>query len=455
MNTPRPTPLTFRERLLKAAELINTNSPTMILPKVLVDAVDALLNRDIELPGAIEEEPLAVDGVEVPVFRAALLGPSRIGKTSLVAAMLRAGEQSLDGTQLVLRPADDRTDSLIRSNQRGLHAGLERGRFKTQTIKQTAEKTYFRLSLRHVQDERGIEFSLLDFPGRLFEDARNVDADGRTLLTPDLAAEWKDIRDYLTECNVLIIPVDAMAVMEAVLERQLRSVPGILEIDSIATIVEEWTRVRQGRDSEPALVVIAPVKGESYFPEGAGIDRSDELRHRTLNHYQRCIDIVQRGAPHATVLYCPVDTLGNVQLVRTQWVSPEDRKDDLIVPVGVFAVRRDPRSGSAFAPIKVVGAQDILIEICRMLAESQVKISAAIAALHDKDRDRYRRLKVDLSSGFFRRNWNVYQRRVATADALSTLSGTQANDERQRAAYLAKEVQKIAARDLGARSSRL
>ena len=75
----------------------------------------------------------------------------------------------------------------------------------------------------------------------------------------------------------MVIPVDATVLMEAYLPAHRRQWPRLLGLEAVQDAAIEWAKRRNEAKGEPALLVLAPVKCESYFVDngGTGKDRSD------------------------------------------------------------------------------------------------------------------------------------------------------------------------------------
>jgi hypothetical protein len=166
--------------------------------------------------------------------------------------------------------------------------------------------------------------------------------------------------------------VDATVLMCSTEAEHHRAAPELLKIAQVEAVAEEWATERQYADEEPALLLLVPMKCESYFADNGGsVDRSDDLFEAVSKSYSRVRDVVRMNAPHAQILYCPLDTLGCVELGgETAWVP--DREDGGLQLSAEFVVRPP-------AEISVKGAEDILIALCRNLAEARRAVQQEFA----------------------------------------------------------------------------
>ncbi|MFC9331366.1 hypothetical protein [Kitasatospora sp. NPDC057015] len=345
-----------------------------------------------------------------PVFRIGMLGPSRVGKTSLVVSLLTDSERLLGGTPVVLRAADSSTRARLRLRRQELDGGLLAKKFDTAVMPGSENLTYFELDLKPGQATNGIRFSLLDFPGTWMSE--------RERRGPEEIRQWDECREFLVESNILIIPIDATVLMEAEQAAHWQSVPAVLETLAVQEIAESWAGYRNLAREEPALVVLAPVKCESYFADNGGYrDDSQLLRERVLDVYARVVELVRLNAPHAQIRYCPVDTLGCVELVKVEW-EPSTDDPGVQRPRGTFAVRGKGR-------ISIAGADDILGAVCSLLVEAQRKVATGMAADHIASAQGMEVRGRELKRGFFRH-------------ILNTLNGNIRANELERGGELGK-----------------
>lgn len=227
----------------------------------------------------------------------------------------------------------------------------------------------------------GVRFEFLDSPGvDLHPTTRN-------------AARWAEVQEFLAESTALLIPVDATVFMEACDSRQYHEVPRVLRLGAVQEAVLYWAKFRRDMTDEPALVIFAPVKCESYFADNGGHrDASGELFAQFRDLYAEIIENVKLEVRHVRVAYVPVDSLGCVEVESVRWVRDEEPGlDDALTPDVEYLVRpgKDRR---------VVGALDVLVPLVRQVVEAQREIqhrSVADAERHRdhavSDRDRRRR----------------------------------------------------------------
>lgn len=317
------------------------------------------------------------DPAPVP-FRISLLGPSGVGKTSLVTAMLAESQKILAGSGAAMRPVGRRTSDAIARNQFQLEEYLLAGQFTADRfrLQGTREAFTFTLGFDLRTPGSGISIELLDFPGGWLS-ARRTRADYGPL--------WRETRDFIVSSTILLMPVDATMLMEASTSEQRSAVRRLLAIEDMAEITREWATARRERSAEPALAVFCPLKCETYFSDNGGTrDASALLRTKVEEVYRDVIGAIEAVEPKASILYAPIDTLGCVELVGADWIA-----DDLS---GLDLQARYRVRGS-HPKISRAGAGDLVRVLCRNLAQG-------VEALEKSEREASGR-----TSGFFRMVW--------------------------------------------------
>ncbi|CCH31077.1 hypothetical protein ABZ816_02270 [Actinosynnema sp. NPDC047251] len=301
------------------------------------------------------------------LFEIGLLGPSRVGKTSLISSIFRDGQRLLASSAVTIRANDRPTEVKMAQHARALDQLLQSGRFTPGALAPNHETVSFELLLDPGGDadgpsDQGVALRMLDFPGGWLDPAnRPLTSEG----------DWKAVEEFILRSSVLIIPVDATVLVEAVTDPQRGAVPLLLDTYDVAQVARQWARGRAANADAPALALFVPVKCESYFADNGGRrDRSDELYDRFKTVYLDVLNAIEEEAGgDVEVLYTPVDTLGCVERVSGTWVPDADthlRFD------GRFMVRGRPT-------LSIVGVEDVLIALCRTLLAARKSAEEARA----------------------------------------------------------------------------
>ncbi|MBM7774326.1 GTPase SAR1 family protein [Actinokineospora baliensis] len=247
------------------------------------------------------------------LYRIGLAGPSRVGKSSLVVSLLRDSREQLGGYPLHLTAADLGTERRVAKTTAELDNSLIQGEFRSDALAGNVEAFTFQLRLAAGPKSAGLRIELMDYPGKWFNPRTRPD---------DSVADWAACKDFIANASVLVVPVEAIVLMEATGTRQRAASKQLLALEEVAKTAEWWATSRGQYRDEPALLLLCPVKCESYFADNLNAtDRSTELHEAVRTTYAKVIDTVRDNAPHAEIAYCAVDTIGCVSLVRADWTE--------------------------------------------------------------------------------------------------------------------------------------
>ena len=276
----------------------------------------------------------------------------------------------------------------------------------------------------------GIRLELLDYPGGWLDPATRPH---------DRDADWQSCQRFLQQCSVLLVPVDAAVLMEPTSAAQLRAVPSILTTPEVGEVVRQWLKERNWRPDEPALLMLCPVKCESYFDDNGGRrDESEELLSRVRRVYADVIEAVPAEAPHVRVVYAPVDTIGCVEILHAEW-TPDPREPSGVAFAAHYGVRWPARQA-------VKGADDVLISLCKHLVAAQQRVEADIAADKRTTADHAREY-AERDEGFIRNIWYQLSGERARRAHTAIVSSHRAGEADARVSALADVVSDLARRD--------
>lgn len=290
------------------------------------------------------------------IYKVALLGPTRSGKTSLISSTLAEAQEFLVGTPAKFKAVGS-TLKRIQENREELDGALAAGSFDPGALAGSQDQTTYELTLS--VGKSTLPIHILDYPGGWLTDN---------------TSEFDEVRDWINECNILILPVDAVVAMEHRGTVQTIAARHRLNIAAIEDAVQDWARERVLQKSL-GIIILVPVKCESYFADHGGRrDQSTELRNRVLvETYRGVIDTVRRedqGSQLLSILYMPVDTMGCVDLVTADWENGPDGK------LECHARYRVRGSGQR----RVFGAGDLLVAIAKTIANADERIERGFFA---------------------------------------------------------------------------
>lgn len=295
-------------------------------------------------------------------FEVGVVGPSGVGKTSLISAVFLAGQDMLAGSGVTIVADDEPTAGLIADHAHALAGVVQRGQFVSESLAANVSVVDFRLRLDPGLPDGGIALHLKDYPGGWLDPKMRSES-------TYVKQAWEPLKDFMLRSSVMLVPVEAPPLMEAVTPRQNRAVPLMLRLHDTMQVLRMWARGRGAAPDSPALVVFVPVKCETYVRRQndghhvRGADRSAELYERFRTTYADCIKAVRMEAPHVGMLYTPVDTLGCVDRTYVTW--PPD-PDTGVRCESHFRIVNDGKRD-------IRGVDDLLIALCRTLAEARQK----------------------------------------------------------------------------------
>jgi hypothetical protein len=284
-------------------------------------------------------------------FKVGIIGPTRVGKTSLVTAILEDSQKLLAGTPVSIE-ALGTTKARIKQHKEELRGSLMAGEFDPGHLAGTQEPFVFELALS--VDRVSLRLAVLDYPGAWLVSGER---------TAREESKWQsECEPWLEQSSVLLIPIDAAVGMESTLRAELTAAHSALQISEAEEVARRWAKARKSAD-ERGLLILAPLKCESYFNDNGGIrSRSEDLQKRVSELYGYLLEAVRQEAGSLVdIQYQPVDTFGCVEIKRAEWKkSPKDgmvfQAEYLVRPPG----RVTPK-----------GADGILIAVCKHLVESQ------------------------------------------------------------------------------------
>jgi hypothetical protein len=368
-------------------------------------------------------------------FKISMMGPSRVGKTTMIASLLEGGKQMLIGTPVTMRAADNVTSRRIAETRQALLGAVHSGELRPQSLQNTSSPSHYLMEMDPGVEGAGVRFDCLDFPGGWLNPLSRGEAGEQ---------QWHECEQFILDSSVLIVPVDAAVLMEAVRNEHRGAWPAILTIDSVEEIAGNWAAGRKLRDDEPALVLFCPVKCESYFADNGGWrDDSDELFKRFLDVYGDVIVRIKGECPRAVMEYIPIDTFGCVEIRSAEWVAdPHELGGWRFEPA--FVLRVDGTGGRPRIVTK--GVDDVLAALCRQLMNARRaadKDALDVAQTHHQAAQAYATQR----EGMMRDMWLWATKQREKRHALASEAGRAAAEKRARLEAIDKVVADIAIRE--------
>lgn len=285
------------------------------------------------------------------VYKIGVVGPTRVGKTSLITAILGQSQELLAGSPVALR-AEKKTQARINEHLSELRSSLMLHEFNPGAMSGTEEPFVFELSLKLGRSK--LQFSMLDYPGAWLDPLSRPESRER---------QWEECESWINDSPVLLVPIDATVLMEHSLRSEARAALDTLQVATTEQVVRQWTKARNERN-EPGLLLFAMLKCESYFNDNGGRrNAAQELFEKTLRFYEPMLRGVEQESDVPgliTVEYHPIDTIGCVEIKRARWDNHSGRlefsADYLVRPPGEQ---------------RAVGADGVLLSLCKHLARHE------------------------------------------------------------------------------------
>jgi hypothetical protein len=366
-------------------------------------------------------------------YKIGIAGPTRVGKTSLIASILADSQNLLAGTPVAMKPLGTPTERRLALHRRELEGFLLANEFNPAALKGTEEPFTYRLHLDPGVPNLGIHLGFQDYPGGW------LDSNQRP---PGREKDWKECRAWLEDSSVLLVPIDATVLMEATESRHIHALPSILTTPDVADVARNWAKSRKNK-REPALMFLCPLKCEIYFSDNGGRqDRADDLAGKVREVYGGILKAVRDESPDVKILYAPVDTIGCVELICTEWAEAPSA-------AGGFEVHAKYRLRKPVER-RVKGAGDVLVALCKHLAEARHDVEKE-AADQKKEEAEVSQKFAERDEGFFSNIWYWLngERNRRRENAKVVAQG--AEEVRQRVEEFGKVIQRLADKQYGPR----
>lgn len=367
-------------------------------------------------------------------YKIGIAGPTRVGKTSLIASILADSQNLLAGTPVAMKPLGTPTERRLALHRRELEGFLLANEFNPAALKGTEEPFTYRLHLDPGVPNLGIHLGFQDYPGGW------LDSNQRP---PGREKDWKECRAWLEDSSVLLVPIDATVLMEAAEERHRRALPSILTTIEVEEVARTWAKSRTIRKLEPALMLLCPLKCETYFSDnGGGRDEADELADAVCEVYGDVLKAVHGECPDARILYAPVDTIGCVELIRVEWKEAPSAPSSYELQA-TYMVREPSRR-------EVKGAGDVLVALCKHLAEARHVVEKETAE-QKKSAAESAKEEAERREGFFKDIWIWLKGERAQRRKLADESRQDADEVSKRVEAFGHVIQRLADKKYGPR----
>lgn len=231
-----------------------------------------------------------------------MVAPRQIGKTSLLAAMHEEFDKTFEQANLQMWTDDSKSKTL---------QAIQQCKRVLKTIDPKFEKSVDRSDmLVNPWDNEGFVFEL-GSGGRKFIKLRFTDPSGEYFSLNATQKQKDYVKKQLLQCDAVIIPIDATALMEKKTGRVNYSEVGTWheeknDPERITTLLKDAYRGL----TVPRLVILAPVKCETYMRTSQ--DAENLIQHIQIG-YRELLDFLKSDAlfGKVAVVVTPVQTVGN------------------------------------------------------------------------------------------------------------------------------------------------
>ena len=256
-----------------------------------------------------------------------MFGGRRCGKTSVISAMKDCFSNVFGkSTHLEIQIEDEDTMEMLREKKQEIEQYFAN---KTRSITFNCDGTDdiidYKMTVSIPQKDGRINFSFCDFPGEWL------------IKYPGRVEEWKrhqtQLSDKMKKCDVIIIAVDSIYLMEKATTRKGNSVGQFNEgrnyCSVIANMVKKHFSVTE--NGNPKMIMFVPLKCETYFD----LDQMQLLNQRIHTGYKELFDYVQKkeNRSHYEVIIAPILTLGSNTVRFSRFEYKKDGQKDSQIEV--------------------------------------------------------------------------------------------------------------------------
>ena len=239
-----------------------------------------------------------------------MLAPRGVGKTSLLAAMHEEFDKTFDSAGLTTWVSDSKTLDAIEECKRQL-------RNMDYRLQKLVEPTPPQLN---PWEDEGFFFEV-GSGGKKFMKIRFTDPSGeyfKPAATPD---QKEYVKQQLNQCDAVIIPIDATALMEKKTGRTKNTEIGPWhETKNDPARITKLLKDAYESLTRPRLVVLAPLKCESYMKTDKD---ANDLLDRIKIGYRELLDFFKQDElyPKVAVVVTPVQTIGHIAFSHAETID--------------------------------------------------------------------------------------------------------------------------------------
>ena len=309
--------------------------------------------------------------MELTPINVAMIAPTGAGKTSLLSTIVQYIKDDLNVADgFGIKPSNRKDEDVLNTFNSDLRAKIDAEDFKFESGflagTTVSRKFEFEITLTSQADTVVKQkFVIMDIPGAWLEPDQRTNVSG-----------WDEFKDHLYKSRIIWIPVEATVLMEV--NQNSASEKGasskISCRDEIEELVKEWAQFRQ-KDGLPASANFVITKCETYHSkdDSKGNIKASQCRDLFSKYYDEAIDRIRKECPQVEISYGPVETVGCVKCIDSDWNTSEKDKPYLSCEYAVTSPHKRVIAGaeSLVSPILDYAVAQIQAELKSMSDEAE------------------------------------------------------------------------------------
>lgn len=279
--------------------------------------------------------------INLDPINVSMIAPMGAGKTSILSTLMTYFEDYFSNEAKGLSVTQNAQDKKrLNDFNDQINTYINAGSFNIETgillnPNDASKKFEFILSLESKAETKvSQKVTIMDYPGGWISEPK-----------PDA-----EFIEHLKNSKILWVPVDTPLMMQtdhndpqekAWMEQKLSKT-------SVQKLVKQWAQYRKEEyDNNEALscVNFIMTKCETYFSHSPNNETPNKVKVRFDEQYKSIIQEIHSICPTTEIFYYPVDTIGSVKIIDSEWIN-KDGKGVLETKYSIVDKSRKIRGGS-------------------------------------------------------------------------------------------------------------
>jgi hypothetical protein len=253
-----------------------------------------------------------------------MVAPSRVGKTSLIAAMYEYIKPAFEKTQCYIEPVGSTVNELqrLKIDLYKMFEESSHAEFRGGGISASVSPREYKFRIGKIGKSADLELVFIDLPGGFY--------------TTDNDEIKKQVNEIIKRALVTFIPIDTAALFAS--NNKLNAINE--EINQPSFIKSFYNDLLNNGDlMKNKLVFVTPVKCEKYnqLPNG-----TEEIFQKLCDDetYRSLLSLFTNEETNSAIelIFCPVETLGGIHVVRTER-DKDGNPEHILKRIGSYAPR--------------------------------------------------------------------------------------------------------------------